>query len=291
MDMKRSEGSIRDLRTVVRYSKLPSRNELVFEFDGFVETAQQASAALAKFNSRIGRAVDHILSTNKWTLQFIDSVAAREDARGSVDRFVYDTMIGSIWTAKTPDEALLSQYLKHTSTVEEQINNLILEAQALLLILQNLDDRLDVISDIAHRDGLSAQASHDEILSNLWTSLGGNRKDRAKYESQLRLLKDVGAYRKTAWAHVSATIIKLQDIAGGLEDLRERVGAAEVTGSDVPLRVHMEHIQLGVERLERQRTDGRKIEGQKVQRYLQHSDDLDIEGTRPRVVNAEIDAR
>lgn len=37
MSMKRCEGSIRDLKTVVKHSSLPSRQELVFELDGFIE--------------------------------------------------------------------------------------------------------------------------------------------------------------------------------------------------------------------------------------------------------------
>lgn len=45
LDMKRSEASIRDLRVVVQYSSLPSRNELSFELTGFIDTARQAAGS------------------------------------------------------------------------------------------------------------------------------------------------------------------------------------------------------------------------------------------------------
>ena len=61
LDMKRGETSIRDLRQVVRFSQLHSKNELVLEFDGFIETARIASYDLQKFNSHVGRGVDNIM--------------------------------------------------------------------------------------------------------------------------------------------------------------------------------------------------------------------------------------
>ncbi|KAJ9646432.1 hypothetical protein H2199_002481 [Coniosporium tulheliwenetii] len=274
MDMKRSELSIRDLRSVVSFSSLPSRNELVFEFGGFIDTARQASMDLTKFNSRIGRAVDHILSTNRWTLQVIDSISEREAARGSLTRFFADTVMAPFTSRQTADEMLLEQYLKHTRAVEEEIQDLIFEAQELLRILQNLDDRLDVIAMIALRDGFAAQGSKDELFAALWTKLGGNRSSVHKLNEQLKLLKQVSQYRKMAWAHVSTTILKLQAIAAGLEDLRERVAAPEVVGTskDTPLEMHIESIQLGVERLEAQRSEARKLEGDNYRRVLDRAE-------------------
>jgi len=261
LDMKRSEASIRDLKQVVLYSNLPSKHELVFEFQVFVETARQASADLTRFNSRIGRAVDHIISINKHTLQVLDGWALEASSRSRLSRF---------WpSANTLTEPhLLQQYLRHTSAIEQQINELILEAQALLAILQSLDDRLDVIHGIVTRDGVHVQDNRDELFAQLWTQLGGNRGSVQRLDAQLRLLSEVSVYRRTAWAHVSGTILKLQAIAAGLEDLRERVGATEVLGDDVPLRQHVETIQMGLERLERQREESRRVETEGYRRVL-----------------------
>ncbi|KAK5708489.1 hypothetical protein LTR17_020668 [Elasticomyces elasticus] len=262
MDMKRSEASIRDLKHVVQYSSLPSRNELVFEFTGFIETARQASADLSRFNSRIGRAVDQILSTNRWTLSVIDGVSAERANRGVVGRWVGENL--NVWAPFQPvslsRDVVLDQYLRHTGAVEEQILTLIQEAQALLGILDNLDGRLDVIASISTRDGLKVAGNKEELFAYLWTKLGGNRSSVSKLENQLTLLKEVTAYKRLAWAHVTTTIVKLQGIQATLEDLRERVAGPEVLGERVPLEVHIESINLGIERLERQRDEGRRSE-------------------------------
>lgn len=167
--------------------------------------------------------------------------------------------------------------------MEQQIQDLILEAQALLAILQNLDDRLDVIHGIVTRDGIHVQDDRDELFAQLWTKLGGNRGSVQRLDAQLRLLREVSLYRRTAWAHVSGTMLKLQGIAAGLEDLRERVGAADVLGTDVPLRQHVETIQMGVERLERQREESRRVEAEAYRRVLDRKvpgEERMIEGAR-----------
>lgn len=272
LDMKRSEAGIRDLKHVVQYSTLPSRNELVYEFDGFISTARQASSDLSKFNSRIGRAVDHILSTNRWTIGVIDGIREEEGGKGSVAKFfnTHLNIFAPFQPVSLSRDMLLDQYLRHTGAVEEQIVTLISEAQALLGILDNLDGRLEVIADISMRDGLKAQDNKDELFAYLWTKLGGNRSSVKKLENQLQLLRDVGNYKRIAWAHVTTTIVKLQAIRDNLEDLRERVALPETLGTDqVPLEVHIDAINLGIERLEEQRDVNRKLEAENYQRVLE----------------------
>ncbi|KAI9872913.1 MAG: hypothetical protein M1823_008050, partial [Watsoniomyces obsoletus] len=94
--------------------------------------------------------------------------------------------------------------------------------------------------------------------------LGGNRAQLSKYNKQLHLLQHVGEYRKIAFAHVSATILKLQAMGAELEELRTRVGSAELQrdyGKEpVPLEMHIESIRMGVERLEAGREKAREAE-------------------------------
>lgn len=269
-DMKRGEASIRDLRQVVRYSQLHSKNELVLEFDGFVETARMASLDLTKLNSHVGRGVDNILATARWTQRVLDGIALRDASRGAIRSFFNDKVLAPFQPLKFTEETLLNQYIQHTQIVEEEIRRLIDEAQALLLVLQNLEDRLEVIHGIATRDNVHIQGSKDEALLQLWTMLGGNRNKLGKFNSQLRLLQQVNEYRQSAFAHVSGTILKLQAMGAELEELRERVGSAEVLRdrAHVPLSVHIENIHLGVERLELGRMNANKVKDEHIRRTL-----------------------
>ncbi|KAL8811771.1 MAG: hypothetical protein Q9223_001444 [Gallowayella weberi] len=270
LDMKRSETSLRDLRTILRYSNLPSKSELVFEFDGFIETAGIASNDLQKFNSHVGRAVDNILATARWTKRVLDGVALEKGSRGTISAFFSDRMLAPFQPIKSTEATVLRQYTEHTRIVESEINRLIDEAQALLGVLRNLDDRLDVIHGIAVRDDIHAQGSKEETMSQLWTMLGGNRKALGKYNSQLKLLKQVNMYRQIAITHVAGTMLKLQAMGAELAELRERVGTVELVGerAGVPLNVHIENIELGVERLEQRRNWARGVENEQMRKAL-----------------------
>lgn len=282
LDMKRSETSIRDLRQIVRYSQLPSRNELVLEFDGFIETARMASYDLQKFNSHVGRGVDIVLSTARWTQRVLDDMAIKRTTRGLIPAFIQDRLLAPFKPVEFTESSLLEQYIAHTRVVGDEIERLIEEAQALLLVLQNLEDRLEVIHAVALHDNVAAQAGKDEILGHLWTLLGGNRAQLGKYNKQLTLLRQVGQYRKIAWAHVSATILKLQAMGAELEELRTRVASADVLKHhrEIPLAVHLESIRLGVERLEQGRERARQLEQAHVRRVV---DGAESEQLLPRL--------
>ena len=270
LDMKRGEASIRDLRQVVRHSELRSKNELVLEFDGFIETARIASYDLQKFNSHVGRGVDNILATARWTKRVLNEIADRDSSVGTISAFFNDRLLAPFQRTRFTEARLLDQYIQHTRVVEDEIHRLIAEAQALLHVLQNLEDRLDVIHGIAVRDDMRAQSSKAEVLSQLWTMVGGNRGPLGKFDSQLRLLGQVNTYRQSAIAHVSGTMLKLQAMGTELEELRERVGGVGLLGGSqgVPLRVHIENIELGVERLEKGRDRAKELESEGLRKAV-----------------------
>jgi hypothetical protein len=255
-----------------------NRNELVLEFDGFIETARIASYDLQKFNSHVGRAVDSVISTTRWTTRVLDGIQERDSSIGSINAFINNKLLAPFQPVKFTENLLLDQYIQHTRIVEEEIYKLITEAQAILMVLTNLEDRLDVIHGIATRDDMHTTALKEEILSELWTMVGGNRGKLNKMTRQLDLLKQIGIYRRTAYAHVSGTIVRLQAMSVGLEDLRERVGSPELLRDrlDIPLSVHIENIEKGVERLEESRQNARKVEDEHIRRTLERGR---LEGT------------
>ena len=274
LDMKRGETSIRDLRTVVRHSSLHSKNELVLEFDGFIETARIASWDLQKFNSHVGHSVDKVLATARWTRRVLEDISIRDASQGAISAFVNGKILAPFQPLQFTESALVDQYIQHSRTVEDEISLLVQEAQALLSVLLNMEDRLDLIHDLAVRDNVKAQGSKEEVLSELWTLLGGNSKKLGKLDSQLKLLKQVNTYRQSALAHVSGTLVKLQAMSHDLEDLRERMGGVEM----VPLSVHIENIELGVERLEQGRVKARELESEVMRRTLDNGNARAIEG-------------
>ncbi|KAI9829999.1 MAG: hypothetical protein M1826_005172 [Phylliscum demangeonii] len=263
--MKQGEASIRDLRELVRYSSLRSKNELVLEFDSFIEMARKASYDLLKYNVNIGGAVDMVVSITRWTMRVLDDLAVREASKGSIQIIWNDVVLTRIGLGAAGSEAaVLEQYIQHTRVVEEEINKLIQKGQALLEVLQYLEDHLDVIQGISARENVQMTAEKEELLAHLWTAVGGNRDKLSKVNRQMRLVESISMYRKTAYKHVSGTVTRLQEIGAGLEDLRQRVSGPEVqpARAGIPLVVHLGNIQSGVERLEVSRDKAKALRQQ-----------------------------
>ncbi|KAK5078391.1 hypothetical protein LTR64_003198 [Lithohypha guttulata] len=279
MDMKRSETSIRDLRQVIRFSEIPSKHELLLELDGFIETARIASYDLQRFNSHVGRGVDIVLSTARWTQRVLDDMdheQEQKDQRGILPSFISDTLLAPFKPIKLTHSRLLDQYIQHTHIVSGEIEKLLEEAQTLYDVLQNLENRLETIHSISIRDNIQVQGTKDEILADIWSYVGGNQKKKKKVDRQIALLAGVSEYRRSAFKHVADTIVKLQSMGAELEELRSRVGSAaalkDAGVEHIPLAVHVDNIKLGVERLEIGRQRAKELEHERTRRILDRAE-------------------
>ncbi|EHK96204.1 hypothetical protein M7I_8112 [Glarea lozoyensis 74030] len=221
-------------------------------------------------SNHVGRAVDSVIATTRWTSRVLDGLQEQPHNRGALSGFVNDYVVAPFQPRKFTEGVLLDQYITHAQKVEVEISRLIDEAQALLRILVDLENRLDDIHGISTQAGEDTKAAKDEILSSLWAMVGGYRGEISKVDRRLDLLRQVSSYRKDAFAHVSGTVLRLQAMRASLEDLRERVGSPEVSRGigDIPLAVHIEYIQQGVERLQDQRQTVRKLENQHIREIL-----------------------
>ncbi len=283
LEMKRSETSLRDLRTLVKHSDIQSRDELMFEFDGFVETARRSAGDLQKFNTHVGSAVDAVISINRWTARYIDSLAPLSEANDASSSSALASWTGWMFFPFQPTDAVFSErilrdkYIEHTTLVSERIGTLILEAQAILRLLTKAEDHLSLIYDISSRSTAAISSRRDEILWTLWTLVGGNARRLSNLSQQLSLLRKVDAQRSSAVAQVSALVLELESIQAGLGDLRERVAEPGVLrdsdspAASLPLSVHIETIDRGVERLEGARKRIRDAEEDRVREALAKS--------------------
>jgi hypothetical protein len=275
--IKNSELAIRDLRILVKHSRLPSRQALDNEFEYFVQTANEASVDLSRYNSKIGAAMDRVIATNTWTMNVLSGISEKEASIGAVGRIINQLTGAFVAPPPTLQQRIFDQYLVHVSKNKDEITRLIETAQALLLVLQNLDERLGTIYEIATNDGHTISDRQDELLSSLWTTLGGNRRDVKANDKSLNLLSNINAYRKKAVIHVSETLLKLQEIQAELENLREGVAAPELLGyrSDVPLEVHIDTIGKGVERLQVSRGEHMRVQGDTYKRLMRGGEEAE----------------
>ncbi|KAI0893739.1 hypothetical protein F4806DRAFT_475590 [Annulohypoxylon nitens] len=283
MDMKRSEASVRDLRTMVKYSDLPTRAELVHEFDNYIEAVRVSADDLQMFNTHVGSAVDSVISINRWTSRYIDSIALNREANDNMMSRFSDWLFSPFQSPGFDERVLLDKYIEHTALVSDKIQNLILEGTAVMRLLHQAEGSLELINEHVVHTGNVVKEKHNEVFWNVWTLVGANTRRLHNLKGQLSLLQQVETQRHSAVRRLSNLIHDLTDIRTKLSDLRDRVAAPELLAdtNDIPLTVHIETINAGVERLETARSRIRAEENERLQQALQRSreDDHLIEGS------------
>ncbi|GAP88118.1 hypothetical protein SAMD00023353_1501180 [Rosellinia necatrix] len=270
MEMKRTEASVRDLRTMVKYSDLPSRDELVYEFDGYIDAVRQIVNDLQSFNTHVGGAVDSVIGINRWTSRYIDSVAVNREARSNLLSWTFEWVFTPFLPVAFDERIILEKYIEHTAFVSNKIEDLILEAQAILRLLGRAEDHLQRINEYVVRNGNAVQEQRNEVFWNLWTLVGANNDRLHKLRAKLDLLRQVEVQRSSAVTQLLGLVHDLGDIQTKLSDLRDRVAAPELLAdtTSIPLSVHIETINAGVERLEGARVRIRALENERLQEAL-----------------------
>jgi hypothetical protein len=167
-----------------------------------------------------------------------------------------------------PQNTVTQTFTEAMSVLSIAMERLILEAEVNLGNLNKLEERLLTLHEIVSREDSSLSSDKAELLSELWTKLGGNKKALRNFDSHLKMLKNLGTYRKQALVHVVTALQTLQAMGSDMEDIRERVAAPELTGSKIPVEVHMKSISSGLERLKEGRIRARRLEEEAMNRLL-----------------------
>ncbi|KAI0044174.1 hypothetical protein FA95DRAFT_1562541 [Auriscalpium vulgare] len=262
LEIKKAEMATSDLAALVRVSDLKSRDLLANTLGDFVSDARKAGRGLQKFSSRVGGAVDNILSVNDYALNAIEASNTKSGALS----------LRSIWPF-SPDKAATKAVVTETfndamNALSANMRRLVLEAEVSLADLDRLEERLGSLHEIVSREDSTLSSEQADLLANLWTILGGNRKELRGFENHRDLLKNIGSYRKRALAHVVAALQTLQGMSEDMEDLRERVAAPELVGERIPVEVHMKSIRSGLDRLQERRIKAQERQEEIVSRVM-----------------------
>ncbi|KAJ7285163.1 hypothetical protein C8J57DRAFT_710708 [Mycena rebaudengoi] len=260
LQIKKAEMATTDLVTLVRVSELRSRDMLADNLRQFVDDARTTGRALQKLNSKVNGAVDGIMAVNDYAMHTIEAAHSNSP---------------SVFRRLAPWPAQISTSELITNTFEDSMNylaatmrTLVVEFELNLHNLNKLEEQLSVLHELVSREDHSISAAHSELLGELWTKVGGNRRALRGYENHLQLLKGLSEWRKRALVHVVSALQTLAQMSEDIENLRERVAAPELVGSRIPVEVHIKSIQSGLERLKESRTKAKARESEAVKKVL-----------------------
>jgi hypothetical protein len=181
-----------------------------------------------------------IMSTNEYARRAMQEAEENAPSPYSLRALIFRT-------GPTAQEVAVEAFTTAMNISKAALNGLILEAQISLQNLNVLGGHLYTIREVATREDLFVAAEKSELLARLWTKLGGNRKKLMDCEERLTLLKDLGDYRTQALTHVHSAMHTLALMDADTKDLRDMV--ATPVDQRLPLHVHLENIQKGVQRL------------------------------------------
>ncbi|KAF9048505.1 hypothetical protein BJ165DRAFT_1310914, partial [Panaeolus papilionaceus] len=254
LEIKRAEMATADLATLVRVSDLKAKKTLEGHLLDFNQHAKKAGRGLQKLSSKIGGAVDSIMAVNDHAMSSIEQARAKEPTPWSFSALMNPT------AKQRTKQVITSSFDQAMGVLSTHMQLLIVEAELNLKKLDDLEMALNVLHEVVAREESAISQEKEEVLAQLWTKLGGNRRELRNFHQNLALLQNLGEYRKQARVHVVATLQSLEALSDDMEDMRERVAAPELMGTDVPAEVHMKSIQMGLERMKEGRIKARELE-------------------------------
>jgi hypothetical protein len=201
-----------------------------------------------------------VLAINDYALHTIEEAAPKSNSLLSV-----------LWPFPPPSPgeiATKEMFVQAMDVLSTSFERLILEAEVSYSNLEKLEERLTVMHELLTREDQQLNIERDELLAQLWTILGGNKDQVKKFDRNFFVLKNLSSYRKKARIHVISALQTLHAMKEDMDDLRERAAAPELTGSKVPLEVHIRSIAAGLERLKESRAQAKKREDETVNRVL-----------------------
>ena len=203
------------------------------------------------------------MAVNDFALKSIESARANEPSPWS-----YAALAPWAPKRKATNDVVRETFEEAMNTLSKHIERLILEAEANEVNLNDLEERLVTLHELVAREDSSISSAKSDLLADLWTKLGGNRKQLRNFDSHLGLLKDLEEYRRRARVHVTVALQMLRGMSGDMDDMRERAAAPDLMGPSIPVEVHLKSIEMGLGRLKVGRIRARRLEEEAVNRVL-----------------------
>ncbi|KXN91632.1 hypothetical protein AN958_12484 [Leucoagaricus sp. SymC.cos] len=140
IEVKKAEMATSDLVTLVHLSSLTSRDRLARMLLDFVEDAKKTGKRLQKLHSKVGGSVDIIMAVNDHALLTI------EKANEPKPLLSFDTLIP--WVGSRKAKIVTETFEDAMNTLSSQIERLILEAEANIDNLNDLEERLHALHEL-----------------------------------------------------------------------------------------------------------------------------------------------
>ncbi|KAI5780211.1 hypothetical protein DFH27DRAFT_488819 [Peziza echinospora] len=288
IELKNAELSIRDLGSLVSLSDLKCKDLLNDEIGRFVRDSKILTNLLRRLEAGVGGVVDRTVIMNNYAIFELDRVRNIETEGGSG---YFQVLFLKPFFFRNPQLSPIQQvrlqisavFLESSTRLEKELRKLIEDAEVILDRLEQLEKHLSNIYTIINTENKRVTGEQDRVLAEIWTMLGGNKRKIKNFNRHQNLLENVGEYRARALEQVGRTLVQLQGMYAGLEELKSST-SRDVIGDDssaIPIEVHIQALREGALRLGQNKDAARENFLRKKKKALEKFSQFDLPDEKP----------
>ncbi|OAK96461.1 hypothetical protein IQ06DRAFT_329020 [Phaeosphaeriaceae sp. SRC1lsM3a] len=237
--------AVQDLGESVRATNMSASTVIISQLDDLGDSLRILSEKLTSFFTNVDGDIDSILVTMEWTkrelqsingLNFgmIDTVIGNVHGGlskvGVLERNGSPTIVGRIvtdvlgHTRQQRSKDTLQRTFDHLlSTLEENIANELARADTLFQIFESVDRQFQTLHRSVAKEEDSLANKQDEFLASIWRHNVKNKMKIAKYEKNLKLLKDVRSSTLTNKFELKSHIQIIRSVKDQLDKTRRNL--------------------------------------------------------------------
>ncbi|KAG6916545.1 hypothetical protein DXG01_006428 [Tephrocybe rancida] len=247
----KAELATSDLVVAVRYSALRTAEELADSLSVFVQDASDAGDGLQELDAKAMGAIDSIVNLNIWALKAIEEAQVPSGVLSAL----------AVWQSKKSTKDIINDNFNVAMRTQDVIlSHLITQAKISQGQLKRMKERLQAIRDLAQMENIHIKAQHGELLASMWSIFSSHHQDIERYKTNLELLESLEEYTDIAKAHIAQALTNLKTMQAQMKDLREKVSRPDITGTTIPVEVHIRTIMDGIKRMKEGRIRARERE-------------------------------
>ncbi|KAI5981327.1 hypothetical protein EDD15DRAFT_2379802 [Pisolithus albus] len=256
---------VSDLASAVRASSLSSSTALAEELAAISMDSKEASRNLQKLLAQVHGTVDMYVSfypllSKVRVLTSMESMLTVNDhllnlLRNRISPFsvkaAYCYVIGNSLHANecsSSNTRITQAFDRVLFQFQHSLSLLILRAVEIQGNLDSVESRLEIVRDLVAMEASSLKVQKSDVLADILTVVGLNRRYIVRLDSQLQALEDISRYRTAAARYLAGAFSGLEQLQEVMELLRSpATGVSLLDG--MPLEALIDALTAGIQRL------------------------------------------
>ncbi|KAI8985365.1 hypothetical protein BDB01DRAFT_896469 [Pilobolus umbonatus] len=227
MELKRAELATRDLRPLIKHSKLVSKDILVSKLDEYNERSRLFSRDIHGLQAQTKGVVDNLITYNTFTLKSLTDLKNNKASR----------------------QELTKLYERAMTLVEDEAKRLILTIERVIKNLDVLQEDLYSLHEMSVQENVHQRAEMPVGWDHFLDVVVGANSRVSLVASNLDILNNFDKERALASRQLMYMLARMESFQMDLTEMRAQVVSPILEPDSVSLEFHIQNIAKAIERL------------------------------------------